>query len=441
MASPEVSRKVKMLGTWNEDVFTDEIVKTIAALAKSEKGKTVKVVLSRKGVKLTRSKLFKERKTTVFPIGDLRTITRSPDFSQCVLLILSNVDKKYKIIALRCASEKDAVHLVSGFGEIQKHLSSSRVELKKKDNGNWTLRERLFPRSRKLVTDVYSDRTPNGGVTVGAENGTVMAYRASPEATDAYTAVSYQKGVYTKRSTSGNSNSSKVHKKNYFFANNVGDDYVIETEVLPSSKTTTEVHTRHHSDDIRKHKGRPEYVSKNILEVDKRRIESGNHLVYSGHSVPSPGKVVYSTTSRNHVPTQPVIYREPSSRTYEARIEPPAAHYPKLVQGRGRDSLRSDTLPVRVWGGNWNMTFDQRSVRSNTSKTSHSRRKRSSEFYYPTTVVRSIEKTYPRPPVVFRRGTDQIIAYRPGADNYYIVEPREPHGYFKERQGAGQLPY
>lgn len=439
MASQEVSRKVKMLGSWNEDVFTDEIVKTIAALARSEKGKTVKVVLSLKGVKLTRSKLFQESKTTIFPIRDLKTVTRSPEFSQCVLLILSNVDKKYKIIALRCASEKDAVHLLNGFADIQKDLQSSQLELKKKDNGNWTLRERLFHRWRKPVTEIYSDHKPNGEIVTAAENGTVMKHRPGTGTTAVYNTASLPRGVYMKRGPFGNSNSYRVHrKKTYESDRNTDDDFVIETEVLSSPQATTEVHTRHHSDDIRKDRIRAEYASPKIQEVDRRRIVSGRHLVYSGQHITPSHNVVYSAKSRSAVTSQPVVYREPSSRTYAARVEAPVDYYPKFVKGHARGSMQSEILPVRVWGGNWNMTFDQHSVRSNNSKkSSQSRRKRSSDFYYPTTVARSIENTYPRPPVVFRRGTDQIIAYRPGSDNYYVVGSGEPKFYPNDGQDLG----
>ena len=120
MTSLVVTKKASLLGSWREDVFTDELLKKIAAHAAVEKGKKAKVKLSAAGLRITRSRFLQADTTHFYASTDVKTVTRNPHAPCCVMFILADPKRKYQIVALRCATEVDAADLVNFTAQMKK---------------------------------------------------------------------------------------------------------------------------------------------------------------------------------------------------------------------------------------------------------------------------------------------------------------------------------
>lgn len=405
MSSLKVTKKASLLGSWSEDVFTDEIVKSIASRARTEKGKKVKVILNETGLKITRSRFFQEKVSKFFPVEDMKTVARSPEFSQCALFILSDPERKYKIIALRCATDADVAHLIDVFSEIQKEQQTTNVELRRRENGNWTLRGRTIHNANRHVAEIFR---PNGQVSV-KENGDITDSPV-PKGKDDTSKSSHYKGVYVKRNNHSGSGK-RIHKKKKDAGSDHDDDdddYVIETEVLPYSYNTDTVSSAPDVSDGRV-RTRQHRTSARSHQEGSRAPEPARSETHSRQTSFPTQSVVYATSSRKVVTSPQPIFHRVAPRAYESRMTASLVGYPTYSRaGMGQGPVEPQLVTVKVGGNRWSVMLDQRSLRSNSSKRSRSR---SYDSYVPTSIVRPIEETYTRPVIIHHRGPNRVIEY------------------------------
>ncbi|BFZ04639.1 hypothetical protein BsWGS_07678 [Bradybaena similaris] len=501
MANLGVSKKVNLVDSWSRNDLPDDFLSLVADLARTKKGDKMKVKVNEQGMKLTRTKFLTE-KTAFFPLNTVQAVEQREEFPQCVVCILSDPNMKYKIIALRCETDADAVHLTSVFADILSKVKSENVQLKKMENGNWTLRGRTDHNANRHLLEVFNEhKQANGDVAVKAdddirhmplvEETEVHRLPAVDEREIHYMPVLDAKEVYK----NNNHNHTDVYIKNgrADIIHDNDDDFIIETEVVTHPNVAAEIHADHEGNDVREATRRLEHVSM-VDRVDGNHLYAhGKHLKhtetiglpskpvvytpepsgvvssrgrnYSGSSsiaVPSEHRVysaqrsapsqpvIYKATSSRAAPSQPLVYSS-SARSYEPTFSTTSAGYYTNPWAQRRVSRDSSVMPMRAHGSQTLVKFDQQSIMSNTSRLSRSSRLGRSELSIPNTIQRSIEHVYPQPVVILRRAHGYTPGYTPAyrAHGYtpaYRVRPASYHArpsdlrvYYEDDHENGML--
>uniref|UniRef100_A0A2C9L336 Uncharacterized protein n=1 Tax=Biomphalaria glabrata TaxID=6526 RepID=A0A2C9L336_BIOGL len=417
MSKKEIIRKVIQIGTWVEDIISNDFMKNIVTSVAQKQGKKRKLKLSQAGLKLIQSRFLQESKSVSFPLSEIKTVTKIPEAPSCIMFVLEDKVRRFRILAFRCSSEEDATQFTSLFDYIQ--LDQPRaVELKKEDNGNWTLRERNAHNTGRHMADIFNARSqtngevkPNGVVTthipVLDRNQNYTISQASPE----HAKSDKPRFKYSFKRNKGSKKESH-DGVDYKVVKNKGDDYVIETEVsqhphvsMTSHTTTTlepefdvvkettpiEVHMRHESP--YDYSGDPNHIIYGSSTNSSRR---------SSNILPSK-PVIYATHTHSE---QPVVYRA-NSRTYDTKPRPvtyyadPWATHRRFMGEYGTHLRPVSHHPAGSDHGSVIMRAETDSVSSKMSKRSRAMSK--SEYSVKTTVERPIEATYGRRTVVVRR--------------------------------------
>ncbi|KAK6968172.1 hypothetical protein BgiMline_028031 [Biomphalaria glabrata] len=417
MSKKEIIRKVIQIGTWVEDIISNDFMKNIVTSVAQKQGKKRKLKLSQAGLKLIQSRFLQESKSVSFPLSEIKTVTKIPEAPSCIMFVLEDKVRRFRILAFRCSSEEDATQFTSLFDYIQ--LDQPRaVELKKEDNGNWTLRERNAHNTGRHMADIFNARSqtngevkPNGVVTthipVLDRNKNYTISQASPE----HAKSDKPRFKYSFKRNKGSKKESH-DGVDYKVVKNKGDDYVIETEVsqhphvsMTSHTTTTlepefdvvkettpiEVHMRH--ENPYDYSGDPNHIIYGSSTNSSRR---------SSNILPSK-PVIYATHTHSE---QPVVYRA-NSRTYDTKPRPvtyyadPWATHRRFMGEYGTHLRPVSHHPAGSDHGSVIMRAETDSVSSKMSKRSRAMSK--SEYSVKTTVERPIEATYGRRTVVVRR--------------------------------------
>lgn len=234
MAALEVTRKMNFVGTWLEDIFSDALLFKVASHAKAEKGKSVKVTLSSIGLRVKRTKIFQDSNAEFYPLAAIRTAMCNPRMQSCVLFVVADPKRKYKILAFRSTSDSEAIHMYRLFQQIQHESKTPDVEMQKKTQSkNWTLAHRTSHNANRHLAEIFNEQkqTSNGAVEVNHQQEEVSA---SPVTTDASAVL--QTSYSRQNSTSANiydipDTNGKVE--------NTGEEFVIETEVDYSTTDKT----------------------------------------------------------------------------------------------------------------------------------------------------------------------------------------------------------
>lgn len=489
MANLGVSKKVSLVDSWSKDVLSDDFLSLVADLARTKKGDKMKVKVNEQGMKLTRTKFLQE-KTAFFPINTVQAVEQREEFPQCVVCILSDPTMKYKIIALRCETDADAVHLTSVFADILNKVKSENVQLKKMENGNWTLRGRTDHNANRHLLEVFNEhKQANGDVAVKAEDDVrhmplieeihVHRLPAVDEREIHYMPVLDGKEVYK----NNNHHHTNVYIKNTradVIHENDDDDFVIETEVVTHPNVAAEIHADREGNDVREATRRLEHVSMvdrvdgNHLDAHEKHLKhtetaglpskpvvytpapsglvSSRQRTYSGSSsiaVPSEHRiysaqrsapshpVLYKATSSRAAPSQPIVYSA-SARSYQPTFSTSSAGYYTNPWAQRRISRDSSVIPMRANGSQTLVKFDQQSIMSNTSRLSRSSRLGRSELSIPSTIQRSIEHVYPQPVVILRRAHGYTPAYRVRPASYH-ARPSDLRVYYEDERENGMF--
>ncbi|KAI8783106.1 hypothetical protein BgiBS90_016593 [Biomphalaria glabrata] len=307
MSKKEIIRKVIQIGTWVEDIISNDFMKNIVTSVAQKQGKKRKLKLSQAGLKLIQSRFLQESKSVSFPLSEIKTVTKIPEAPSCIMFVLEDKVRRFRILAFRCSSEEDATQFTSLFDYIQ--LDQPRaVELKKEDNGNWTLRERNAHNTGRHMADIFNARSqtngevkPNGVVTthipVLDRNKNYTISQASPE----HAKSDKPRFKYSFKRNKGSKKESH-DGVDYKVVKNKGDDYVIETEVSQHPHVSMTSHTTTTLE--------PEFdVVKETTPIEVH-MRHENPYDYSG----DPNHIIYGSStnssrrSSNILPSKPVIY-------------------------------------------------------------------------------------------------------------------------------------
>ncbi|XP_059144711.1 uncharacterized protein LOC131931899 [Physella acuta] len=452
MSGLEVTKKVSHLDTFHEDVFTDDIIKIIAASAVSQKGKKKKLVLNKTGMKLIQSRFLQERKVETFPISEIKAVEKTPNSKSTIMFVMSDPKKKYKILAFKCSSEEDVILLTSIFSKIKSDMHSANVELRKRENGNWTLSQRSAHNANRHLTEIFVERKQPYDEIATKSNGNVahvpVLDRSKTEPIQTQSTSTFIKRSNNNNNNYNNNNNHHTKPVTVTTTENVvtitnehgqtkvkdlDDDYVIETEVSPYPYASIKKKP-HDVQDVESVRDELENLTYEVREL-RARLDSDrpdgsvvSHSLapsvrYHSGPVALPSRpVVYATSS--HV-AQPVVYRAPP-KTYEARMSVHAGYYTNPWASHRR--LTGEFAgPPRVLRRHLSGESDHSSkmkyeTDSVISKSSHrSRSTHKSEFSIPTTIPRTIEDTYGRHTIVRRRDPAQVYLVRPRPHTYHDV--------------------
>ncbi|XP_022341964.2 uncharacterized protein LOC111135846 [Crassostrea virginica] len=174
MEKGKTKKKAWYLGTWRQNVLADNVIHQIQRLAARKKGDPVKLSLARDGIRVFRSNLL-QGKVLIdhIPFVDLYFLTVNQNNPHCLLVIAKDPRQKYRIIAYRCENALDAGLLIQFFKDVRKTMTSVQgynIELKRSDEGNWTLRSKQHEedkRQLKTIVNMHTDtptQHPNGTV-------------------------------------------------------------------------------------------------------------------------------------------------------------------------------------------------------------------------------------------------------------------------------------
>lgn len=157
MAFFESSFKVHYIGIWNEDTFTDDVIKQIAAHSKTQKGKKVKLTLNNVGIKFSKYKIFQQQFIEFYPYDHLKAVTKNPCYGSCIMFIFGGREKKHRIIVIKCPSDSNSIYIVNRVSQYQQNYKGEDVEFKKRENGNWTLRERSAHNANMHLKEIFKE--------------------------------------------------------------------------------------------------------------------------------------------------------------------------------------------------------------------------------------------------------------------------------------------
>ncbi|CAG5126711.1 unnamed protein product [Candidula unifasciata] len=395
MANLAVSKKVSFVGSWLEDVLSNELFGRIANQAKTKKGKKMKVKVNELGMRLAET-TFLATGTRFFPIKSLQMMKQNEEFPACVMCVLSDPNKKYKVIALRCETEADAVQLTNFFADIRS----------KTDSGNWTLSGRTDYNANRHLLEVFNEhKQPNGDITTKTDED--IRHITSKTGEDVHHITSktdedvHHIPILDAKENHKNSNN---HHKDVYITNdrsdiirhndhNDDDDFVIETEVETHPYVAAEIHAGHDGGEVRAQTRRFEHVS---LEdrVDADHLPTHTKHMKHMETVVHPTKpVVYRPTPSGVVSSQPKVYHGSS------RIAVPAE---SVVYGASTShSIPSERM---VYGTSTSRgTSPERIVYGST--TSHS---------IPSEpVIYSAQRSTPSQPVIYRATSSRAALPQP----------------------------
>lgn len=172
-----IERKAYYVGTWRDDAVTDAIMRQIVARSQAEKGQKVKVRLSKDGISITKTVLFQDNSISSFPLHDIYFFTVNQRNPTCLLCIVADPVRKYCILAMRTVNATEAQEIIATFNALKQNprINSGNVELRRKDNGNWTLRDRTAHHANRHLQEIFNE---SSGTTtpVPQPNGTAEGY-------------------------------------------------------------------------------------------------------------------------------------------------------------------------------------------------------------------------------------------------------------------------
>uniref|UniRef100_A0A0B6ZEI2 Uncharacterized protein n=1 Tax=Arion vulgaris TaxID=1028688 RepID=A0A0B6ZEI2_9EUPU len=413
MYNHEVTRHVHLVGSWNEDVVTDRTINDIATRSKIEKGRKIKMRVNDAGIKLSRLRLIKGMESITFPTRDVQTVTQNPEFPKCIMVILSDQEKRYKIIAMRCETNAGAEHLTGVFAVTQKKVHSSNVELKKREDGNWTLRGRINHNANVHHVEMFNENIQvNGDVSAAGTN-------------DDLSHVQLVEANYIPRSVNPHTEAYPKHEKkeikDTFVKRKVDsdddgddDDYVIETEVTANPYASADIITDRHGSEVKEMSSRLEHAS--MKDHPDGIYMYGKPSKHPEADMP-PWPTMYRAASANDV--YPHLVYSPPPRPYWPNVPimtATSAGYYEDPWAYRMVPREPPMIPVRLVENRPSSKFDQQSTISNNSRYS---KKRSPDLYIPTTVKAPIESVYPRYVLYPRPGNGYMPGYRPRPASYY----------------------
>lgn len=177
-----MKKKAWYLGTWRQSVLADNVIKQIQQLVARKKGNSVKLCMARDGIRVFVSNLLQGK--VLFdhiPFTDLYFMTVNQHNPQCLLVIAKDPRYKYRIIAYRCENALDAGIFIQHYKDIRKSVSSVEgynIELKRSNEGNWTLRSKQQEEDKRQLKTIVNMRTPtvqqNGNVQTADTKVSVM---------------------------------------------------------------------------------------------------------------------------------------------------------------------------------------------------------------------------------------------------------------------------
>lgn len=144
---------------WKDDTVADNIIRQVADMVRGGKGTKVKLMLSNQGMKATTNSIMsgknlKDRET----LANIYFATVNQYNPQCLLFITKDERRKYRIVAIRCASSADAGLFVSCFKDLRRAVKSNGVgnnlELRQIESGNWTLRAKHSATDKRQLNTI-----------------------------------------------------------------------------------------------------------------------------------------------------------------------------------------------------------------------------------------------------------------------------------------------
>nr|KAG5709993.1 hypothetical protein BaRGS_030069 [Batillaria attramentaria] len=152
-------------------------MRQIVARSQAEKGQKVKVRLSKDGISITKTVLFQDNSIASFPLHDIYFFTVNQRNPTCLLCIVADPVRKYCILALRTENSREAQEVIATFNALRQNprINSGNVELRRKDNGNWTLRDRTAHHANRHLQEVFKESS-GANTPVPQPNGTAGGY-------------------------------------------------------------------------------------------------------------------------------------------------------------------------------------------------------------------------------------------------------------------------
>ncbi|XP_071092982.1 uncharacterized protein [Haliotis cracherodii] len=175
MSADVLERKAYFVGVWRGDVVSDNIIRQLRVKSEADKGKKVKIRLSKDGVQIRKPAMFQSSSLfDTYRMADIFFMTVNQQNRSCLLCIVRDVKHKYAILAFRCSSDLDAGLFVQHFKSWKSRSRGGNYEMKRKQDGNWTLRNRSAPPTRQLL------QIPNGKPAHLPVNGDVRHVNHAP---------------------------------------------------------------------------------------------------------------------------------------------------------------------------------------------------------------------------------------------------------------------
>lgn len=392
MAIPETSCKVNFVGTWYEDTFTDDVMKTIAAYSQADKGKKVKLTLTKDGVKLTRSKMFQQNSIEFYHYEKIKAVTKNPCYGSCILFILDGETKKYKIVAIRCPSDSNSIYIVNRVAHFRENARADNVEFKKRDNGNWTLRERSAHNANMHLREVFKEQQKQEGKTTIDQTDTVPRLNGN-----AFHIPVLDKSKNAQQQQTTTRNSTYIRKNGTLTR---------ESVIVKSDEQTGEIHAIVNDNTAKD----PNAVNDLMIHIRKADALQGGSS-RRGSNLPSKPSVVTGMSSSQDGPI--ILRSRPKSAGGGQQVIIPqydqwASHRrfsgDFIMPTNFNRQLSSGTSSVRSSG---RVQFDSASIVSVPHKTfsmrvppTHTAYRQPANFSTSSTIERSIENTYGRPVII-----------------------------------------
>ncbi|XP_046581827.1 uncharacterized protein LOC124289265 [Haliotis rubra] len=175
MSADVIERKAYFVGIWRGDVVSDNIIRQLRVKSEADKGKKVKIRLSKDGVQIRKPAMFQASSLfDTYRMADIFFMTVNQQNRSCLLCIVRDLKHRYAILAFRCSSDLDAGLFVQNFKSWKSRSRGGNYELKRKQDGNWTLRNRIASPTRQPL------QIPNGRPAHLPVNGDVRHVNHAP---------------------------------------------------------------------------------------------------------------------------------------------------------------------------------------------------------------------------------------------------------------------
>lgn len=187
-----LEKKVFHLGTWHDDIITDNVIRNMATLVKEHKGTKVRLSVSKTELVVMQSTIITGKfMTDYLTMENIYFITVNKYHPSCLVVIAKDHPTKYQILAFRCTNGLDAGLFVTFFKDVKRYSSQGQgynFETKKQHDGvNWTFRSKNQNNNNRqlsAVVDMHSERAKeNGDIHIHMnggsrqdEDGVVRAY-------------------------------------------------------------------------------------------------------------------------------------------------------------------------------------------------------------------------------------------------------------------------